>query len=117
MAEPPRDRLVDRSPETTALRGNVNEWNRRGIEASVLIHGGHGIERAGKLDHVSRSSAEDRGGGPRSAAHGFRGTGWRFRGSPLLLLRSRQALCRCGWHPRTPAVWGATAPAGPPTEG
>ena len=68
MAEHARDRLVDGSPEATALRGNVDERNRRGIEAGALIHRGHRIDRAGKADR--RQPVSRRGPARRRATLG-----------------------------------------------
>jgi hypothetical protein len=38
VAEHARDRVIDRPPETTPLRGDVDERDRRGIKAGALIH-------------------------------------------------------------------------------
>ncbi len=43
MAEHARDRVVDRAPEAAALRRDVDERDRRVIEAGVLVHCGHKV--------------------------------------------------------------------------
>jgi hypothetical protein len=44
MAKHARDRVVDRSPQSPPLRGNVDEWDRRGIEAGTFIHVGQAFK-------------------------------------------------------------------------
>src|SRR5262249_59094240 len=91
MTQHARDRLVDRSPEASALRSNVDERNWHRIEAGALIHRDYRLRRQGRASadqppRAGPAAAHTRYRAPFEAADGD------FEARHPLLARHRRLL-------------------------
>src|SRR5262249_4399861 len=74
------NRFVDRAPEAAPLRGDVDEWDRHGIETGALVHRRVPDRSYRRSKYFSRSAVGARtGDGSHWESRGARDSGWRSR--------------------------------------